>query len=384
MFIPRYEAAYRLKDIVSALRDADSSLESVSRRFGGVATLHASASNALLAALRMMPQRGTVLVPAYTCDRVVRAVRGSGCTPIFADVAESSGTIDASALSAFRPGELTAVIATHMFGATCDLAPLRLECDRIGALLVEDCALSFDPFPAVRNERADVSIYSFGRGKPVSFGFGGLLIRSGRISSIPLAPAESGQGTRPINAFWMAIKLIKSMLTYSKWVWCLRTALEGAIKACFGTKAMPRVDIAPLDHTQLPTVFRRILTDLLVSFDFDREFTHRRQIFAIYHDQILERPGIRKIAIKHFLVAPVYPLFASSPNQLHKYLIRRGIDTARFFSYSIGSVYTGRRFENSERLANQVILLPNHRGVSPGDAKRIARHVNRWCATAEA
>lgn len=154
MLIPRYEATYSLKDIVSALRDADLSLESVSRRFGGVASLHASASNALLAALRMMSQRGTVLVPAYTCDRVVRAVRGSGCTPIFADVAESSGTIDASALIAFRPGELTAVIATHMFGAACDLAPLRLECDRIGALLFEDCALSFDPFPAVRNELA--------------------------------------------------------------------------------------------------------------------------------------------------------------------------------------------------------------------------------------
>lgn len=61
MFIPRYEATYRLKDIVSALRDADLSLESVSRRFGGVASLHASASNALLAGLRMMPQRGTVL-----------------------------------------------------------------------------------------------------------------------------------------------------------------------------------------------------------------------------------------------------------------------------------------------------------------------------------
>lgn len=111
----------------------------------------------------------------------------------------------------------------------------------------------------------------------------------------------------------MTIKLIKSMLTYSKWVWCLRIALEGAIKACFGTKAKPRVDIAPLDHAQLPTVFRKILINLLVSFDFDREFTHRRQIFAIYHEQILERPEIRKIAIKHFFVAPVYPFVCEQP-----------------------------------------------------------------------
>jgi dTDP-4-amino-4,6-dideoxygalactose transaminase len=85
----------------------------------------------------------TVLLPSHTAYATLAAVLRLGAVPRFVDIAADSATLDLGHLETLleAPGpKPKALIAVHLYGEACPLAPLADLCERHGLDLIEDCA----------------------------------------------------------------------------------------------------------------------------------------------------------------------------------------------------------------------------------------------------
>lgn len=134
-----------------------------------------------LRALRQLSPRTSVVVPAFTCFSVPAAVVRAGLDVVGCDI--EPGTLDfdyqelATILERERP---LAVVGTHLFGLPCSIQRLKSLCEKHGVFVVDDAAQALgttvDGRPA--GATGHVGFYSFGRGKSVTCGSGGVIVAS--------------------------------------------------------------------------------------------------------------------------------------------------------------------------------------------------------------
>jgi perosamine synthetase len=82
-----------------------------------------------------------VAVPAMTHVATAHVVELCGATPVFVDVERDTGNMDPDALDAVSAG-LRAIEVVHYLGLPCDMDRIGAIAARVGAFVVEDCALS--------------------------------------------------------------------------------------------------------------------------------------------------------------------------------------------------------------------------------------------------
>jgi dTDP-4-amino-4,6-dideoxygalactose transaminase len=102
-------------------------------------------TTALTAALHALdrPARTRALFPAVMCSIPVFAARFAGWEPVFADVNLSDANFNLDDVErALQAGGIGAVIPVHMFGKPENIGGLSALCERYGADLIEDVALS--------------------------------------------------------------------------------------------------------------------------------------------------------------------------------------------------------------------------------------------------
>lgn len=81
-----------------------------------------------------------VVVPARTFIATASAVVAVGAAPVIADIDPVSQCLTAASVEAVLTPAVRAVIAVHLGGWTCDMAPLMDLANRNGMVIVEDCA----------------------------------------------------------------------------------------------------------------------------------------------------------------------------------------------------------------------------------------------------
>ena len=81
-----------------------------------------------------------VIVPAHISFASVLGVLHAGATPVLCDVEAHTGLIDAAAAAQVVSSRTAALIAVHLYGQACDMAPLWSLASRHGLLVVEDAA----------------------------------------------------------------------------------------------------------------------------------------------------------------------------------------------------------------------------------------------------
>jgi len=98
-----------------------------------------SALHLILRALGIGPG-DEVVVPTNSFIASAEAVSLAGATPVFADVDDATHLMTAATAAAALTPRTRAVIAVHLFGRTCDLAPLQALCASRDIRLIEDAA----------------------------------------------------------------------------------------------------------------------------------------------------------------------------------------------------------------------------------------------------
>jgi dTDP-4-amino-4,6-dideoxygalactose transaminase len=131
-----------------------------------------------LIALRDLSERTDVIIPAFTCFSVPAAVLAAGLRPVLCDVEPSTFDYDYARLQKTLSANTLCVVAHHLFGVPADIKRLRVQCHARGTFLVEDAAqaMGIKVDGEYLGTKGDVGIFSFGRGKNVTSGSGGVVI----------------------------------------------------------------------------------------------------------------------------------------------------------------------------------------------------------------
>ena len=140
-----------------------------------------SGSAALLLALKslkLISNRQQVVIPAYTCPSVLASVIKAGLEPVLCDLKPDSFQMDPDQVTSKIGADTLAVIAVHLFGIPEDIKCLRKLTRRKEIYLIEDAAQAFGNKVDGKDLGlfGDISILSFGRGKPLSMLCGGAVI----------------------------------------------------------------------------------------------------------------------------------------------------------------------------------------------------------------
>lgn len=141
-----------------------------------------SGTAALIAALEAVGARGKwVAVPPNICPNIVAAVLAVDSRPWFVDIEPERQGVDPARLSEII-AEVAAVIAVHAYGTPCRIDAIMEVARRAAVPVIEDCAqadgASYAGFDV--GVFGDISIFSFGTGKIIDAGGGGLAIATDR------------------------------------------------------------------------------------------------------------------------------------------------------------------------------------------------------------
>ena len=122
--------------------------------------------------------RDEVLIPGYTCYSVAASVAKAGLKIKVYDIDPESLQPDFNSLRKSTSGKTIAIIFQHLFGIPTPVDEFKKIAQETGATLIEDAAQalggSIDGYSL--GTISDFGFFSFGRGKPLPLGTGGVLI----------------------------------------------------------------------------------------------------------------------------------------------------------------------------------------------------------------
>lgn len=165
-----------------------------------------SGTSALAAAILMAKASRScanpqVLMPAYACPDLVSAAEYAGVEIVLVDFERDRPWMDLERVSSQMSQNTVAIVAVNFLGIPERIQELKEIAGNAGALVIDDSAQAF-PLPPDRGFwQADISVLSFGRGKPVSIlGGGALLHRKDKVTttaeSVEIGSASSDTDSR--------------------------------------------------------------------------------------------------------------------------------------------------------------------------------------------
>ncbi|MDQ7824289.1 MAG: DegT/DnrJ/EryC1/StrS family aminotransferase [Candidatus Eremiobacteraeota bacterium] len=113
------------------------------------------------------------------------AILMAGARPVFVDVEDETGNIDASLVEGAITEKTRAILPVHLYGSMCDMRRLREIADRHRLVIVEDCAHALEASrDGVRvGHLGDTAVFSFYATKSITSGEGGAVAtRHGRCA----------------------------------------------------------------------------------------------------------------------------------------------------------------------------------------------------------
>lgn len=131
-----------------------------------------------LQALRSIHGGTEVVVPAYGCFSIPSAIVKAGLTVVPCDVDPETFDFDYGRLEGAMTPKTLCVVATHLFGMPADMKRIMALAAERGLYVIEDAAQGFGEIwnGTHLGTQGDLGIYSFGRGKHLTSGSGGLLV----------------------------------------------------------------------------------------------------------------------------------------------------------------------------------------------------------------
>lgn len=177
--IPPVGVPFGWRTVFPARDESGEFARSLAQLLGGECTLTSSGKAALWLALSAMhrerPDRDEVIIPDYTCWTVPSAVVRAGLKVKPVDVEAHTLGLDPNCVKAAITDETLAVVAPHLFGVPSRIDELELICRERQVFLIDDAAQALG---ATVDGRAagsfgDAGVLSFGRGKNITTGNGG-------------------------------------------------------------------------------------------------------------------------------------------------------------------------------------------------------------------
>lgn len=299
----------------------------------------------LLTALQALRITGEVITTPYSFVATTHSIWWNDCKPVFVDIEESTCGIDPDKIEAAITPKTTAILPVHCYGKPCNMERIQAIAAKYGLKVIYDAAHAFGVEVNGKSvlEYGDMATLSFHATKVYNTLEGGALVTH---------DAET-----------------KKRIDYLK---------------NFGFAGETEV-VAPGINSKMDEV--RAAYGLLNLGQVDKAIEQRHQVAIKYREALNNVKGIRFFddipGVRHNY--SYYPIFVNAEeygttrDELYFKMKEQGVLGRRYFYPLIStfSTYKGLPSADPEnlpvatRIANEVICLPMHHGLSDGDLSKI-------------
>ncbi|MBR5082901.1 MAG: DegT/DnrJ/EryC1/StrS family aminotransferase [Bacteroidales bacterium] len=305
----------------------------------------------LLTALQALRVTGEVITTPYSFVATTHAIWWNGCKPIFVDIDPSTCGIDPDRIEAAITPRTTAIMPVHCYGMPCNTERIQAIADKYGLKVIYDAAHAFGVEvngKSVLNQ-GDLATLSFHATKVYNTLEGGALV---------MHDVET-----------------KKRIDYLK---------------NFGFAGETEV-VAPGINSKMDEV--RAAYGLLNLKQVDEAIEKRHQVAIRYREAIRNVKGVRffddMTGVRHnysyFPVIINAEEFGMTRDELYFKMQEKGVFGRRYFYPLIStfSTYCGLPSATPEnlpvatRIANEVICLPMHHGLTETDVDRVLQLIVR-------
>lgn len=305
----------------------------------------------LITALQALRISGEVITTPFSFVATTHSIWWNGLKPVFVDIDPSNCGLDPDKIEAAITPRTTAIMPVHCYGKPCDTKAIQEIADKYGLKVIYDAAHAF--------------------GVEVN---GESILNAGDISTL------SFHATKVYNTIEGGAMVMKDAET-KKRIDYLKN---------FGFANETTV-VAPGINSKMDEM--RAAYGLLNLKQVDAAIEARHQVAIKYREALKDVPGIRFFedvpgARQNYSYFPIFvneKEYGMSRDALYELLKSHSILGRRYFYPLIStfSTYRGlesadpRNLPNATRLAEEVICLPMHHGLSDEDVERVVDSILR-------
>lgn len=289
-----------------------------------------------------LPPGSEVAMSALTIPDMVTIVRHHGLVPVPIDLDPRTMAPDPVSLDRAIAARTRVIIIAHLFGGRVDLAPILAARDRVGAILVEDCAQAFTPGFRGHPE-ADVSCFSFGNIKFATALGGALLrVRNPQLGETlrqiqSTYPVQDSQNYTRRLLKYLGLKILSSRPGFTAFIWgCRQLGIDYDRLLNQSVKGFPKDELISRLRHQPCAPLLALLRRRLQGYTEERlaAQTHRGQrlieLLQEYCPQI-RVPGVAAMPHLHWVV----PILAQAPQMAIATLTDAGFDSTQGNSMTV-------------------------------------------------
>lgn len=272
------------------------------------------------------------------------AIRLAGAEPVFADISPQTFTIDPDSVhKRVEMEDVDAILAVHLYGLPCDMNALSEIAKEYDLALIEDCAQAHGAtFDGQRiGSFGDVACFSFYPTKNMTTGEGGMVTTDDE--TIAENAASFANHGRPPDGGYEHVRLGHNFRMTS-------------IAAAIGREQLEK----------LPG------------------YVHERRANAEQFFQEIDTPALRLPVIPEDRTHAFhqYTVLTEEREQLLDYLHEQGVGAKVYYPQCIHEQPAYDSFECdapvAERVAQEVLSLPVHPGLSDEDVTQIIKTINQF------
>ena len=305
----------------------------------------------LLTALQALRITGEVITTPYSFVATTHSIWWNGCKPVFVDIDPSNCGIDPDKIEAAITPRTTAIMPVHCYGKPCDTKRIQAIADKYGLKVIYDAAHAFGV--EVNGEsvlnKGDLATLSFHATKVYNTLEGGALV---------MHDAETKKRIDYLKNFGFAGETeVVAPGINSK---------MDEVRAAYGLLNLKYVDEAIEKRHQVTVRYREALRNVKGIHFFD------------------DMPGVKQ-NYSYFPVFVDAEEYGMTRDELYFKMQEQGVYGRRYFYPLIStfSTYCGlpsaahENLPNATRMADEVICLPMHHGLSEEEVDRVLEQVVR-------
>lgn len=336
-----------------------------------------AALTVILRALHSLsPNKQEVLIPAYTCFSVPSSIVKAGLTVALCDINPRTYDFDQALLQKAVTKNTLCVVPGHLFGIPSDVNRIARLCSKQRAFVVEDGAQAMGG--TIKGKKigtlSDVAFFSFGRGKNVTCGSGGIIItNSGRIAAEIQKIHTSLERPPAIENLLEFAKAVLLALFIRPWLYWLPSGLPFLkLGETFFHKDFPVARLSGMKAGLL----RRWRVRL------EKANRVRRRNAAYFSTQLgldictEDSPALLRL--------PLLMASRTMRDSIYSPSREKGMGTSTMYPTAVNKIeeiktlFPGSSFPSAEKVAGTILTLPTHQYLSATDKKDIAGFIKSF------
>lgn len=325
----------------------------------------------ILLGLQELSSRREVIIPAYTCYSVPSAVLKAGLKLSLCDIDASTLGFDWAALERSINEKTLCVVPCHLFGIPTDMDRVRDICRQRGVYVVEDAAQAMGSVHKGRRlgTIGDVGLYSFGRGKNITCGSGGVIVTNSNPIADAIKPHYEklrAPTFRETLKEWLDL-LLMSVFIHPSLYWLPSGLPFLKLGETIFYRDFPILKLSDMKGA----VLGRWKTRLKSATD------QRVENGRYFEEQLGAMARPRRDDSVPYLRFPVLAGSREKRDEILSRSKRRGLGLSRMYPKAIHQIdelradFAGKAFPTSEMVAERLLAVPTHQYISKADREAI-------------